>query len=220
MADTQTARPVSARRITASAIGVGVIGLGGLDHGIFEILQGSVTPSGLIIDAIGPTQRFWAGSSEPAFTLIPNMLVTGICAVIVSLLVMVWAGFFIDRRYGALVLLLLSTLLFLVGGGGGPIIIAVIACIPASQINKPMAGRRRRVPPGAQSLLARLWPWSLVAGMLLFYFAMEMAIFGWPFAGFLSTEATTTILMTAGNLSTLLLLLAAIAALAYDSQRR
>jgi hypothetical protein len=210
----------SATRITASVIGIGVIGLGGFEHGFFEMLQGNVTPDSVVIDAIGPAQRFWPGASEPAFSLIPDMLVTGICAMIVSLLVAIWAGAFIDRKYGAPVLLLLSTTLFLVGGGGGPIVIALIACIPAIHINRPLTWWRRRLPPRARGFLAKLWPWSLIAALLLFYFAVEIAIFGLPFAWFLSTDVTLVILSIVGNISTMFLLVSILTAFAYDIQNQ
>lgn len=210
----------SATRMAASIIGVGVIGLGGFEHGFFEMLQGNVTPSSVVIDAIGPAQRFWPGASEPAFSLIPNMFVTGICAMIVSLLIAVWAGAFIDRKYGALVLLLLSTILFLVGGGGGPIVIALIACIPATHINKPLTWWRKRLPLKVRSFLARLWPWSLIVALLPFYFAVEIAIFGMPFVWFLSTDVTLVILPIVGNISTMLLLVTILTAFAYDIQKQ
>ncbi|HUS70065.1 MAG TPA: hypothetical protein VM075_04720 [Anaerolineae bacterium] len=41
---------ISASRIVASVFGV-LAGLGGITHGIGEILQGNVAPSGIIIDS-------------------------------------------------------------------------------------------------------------------------------------------------------------------------
>jgi hypothetical protein len=220
MAGIKALKNTSATRIAASIIGVGVIGVGGFEHGFLEMLQGNVAPSSTVIDAVGPAQRFWPGASEPAFSLIPNMFVTGICAMIVSLLVVVWAGAFIDRKYGALILLLLSTILFLVGGGGGPIVIALIACIPTAHINKPLMWWRKRLSLKVRGFLARLWPWSLIVALLFFYFAVEVAIFGMPFAWFLSIGATLVILSIVGNISTILLLVTVLTAFAYDIQKQ
>jgi hypothetical protein len=47
----------NATRVTAKTLGI-LTGIAGIEHGIFEILQGSVAPSGFVIEAIGPTQRF------------------------------------------------------------------------------------------------------------------------------------------------------------------
>jgi hypothetical protein len=60
----------SATRAVASTLGV-LVGLAGIEHGFFELLQGNVTPSGIIIDAIGPSQRFWEYGTERALTVIP-----------------------------------------------------------------------------------------------------------------------------------------------------
>jgi hypothetical protein len=78
----------SATRAVASTFGV-LVGLAGVEHGIFEMLQGNVTPSGLMIDAIGPAQRFWEYGTERALTIIPNFFVTGTLAIVFGILVMV-----------------------------------------------------------------------------------------------------------------------------------
>jgi hypothetical protein len=109
----------SATRIVASTFGI-LVGLAGIEHGFFEMLQGNVKPDSVLFAAIGPEQRFWEYGTEHAFTLVPSLLVTGILAMIIGLLVIVWSAKSIQRRYGAGVLLLLSILLFLVGGGFAP----------------------------------------------------------------------------------------------------
>ena len=68
---------ISATRAVASTFGV-LVGLAGMEHGFFEMLQGNVTPSGIMIDAIGTEQRFWEYATETALTIIPNFLITGI----------------------------------------------------------------------------------------------------------------------------------------------
>jgi hypothetical protein len=60
-----------ATKIVASIFGV-LVGLAGIEHGVFEILQGNVSTNGIVIDAIGPAQRFWEYSTETALTIIPN----------------------------------------------------------------------------------------------------------------------------------------------------
>ena len=105
---------ISATRAVASTFGV-LVGLAGIEHGFFEMLQGNVTPNDIMIDAIGPAQRFWEYATEPALTIIPNFLITGILAMIFGLLVTIWAYAFIDKKYGARILFLLSIILWLVG---------------------------------------------------------------------------------------------------------
>ena len=64
---------------------------------------------------------------EPALTIIPNLLITGIMAIGVSVAIAVWSVWFADRRHGGLVLIGLSIVLLLVGGGFGPPLIGVLA---------------------------------------------------------------------------------------------
>ncbi|UCE29570.1 MAG: hypothetical protein JSV85_02295, partial [Candidatus Bathyarchaeota archaeon] len=64
---------ISATKTVASTFGV-LVGLAGIEHGFFEMLQGNVTPNDIMIDAIGPEQKFWEYASEPALTIIPNFL--------------------------------------------------------------------------------------------------------------------------------------------------
>ena len=88
---TSTPSGVSAARTVASVWGV-LAGFGGLIHGIGEILQGSVKPEGIIIDSWtqGPIATHMGG--EPGMTIVPNLLITGILTVVVSLIVVGWAA--------------------------------------------------------------------------------------------------------------------------------
>jgi len=83
-------------------------------HGPGEMLQGNISPDGLVIEA-WPELTVLAG--EPAMTIIPSFLVTGILTIIFGLLVAVWAAKFVQRKNGGLVLILLSIIMLLVGGG-------------------------------------------------------------------------------------------------------
>jgi hypothetical protein len=118
-------------RITASILGV-FAGLGGgVFHGIGEILQGNVTPDGLYIQAY-PAMQATAG--EPALTVVPNFLYTGILSIIMGVVVTLWAALYIKKKNGGLVLILLSMIMFLVGGGIIPPIIGVIGGIIGTKI--------------------------------------------------------------------------------------
>jgi hypothetical protein len=90
---------ISAARIIASIFGV-LAGLGGITHGIGEILQGNVAPSGIIINSWtkGPIATNLGG--EPAMTIIPNLFVTGVLTLIVSLAVVIWAAAFVQKKNG------------------------------------------------------------------------------------------------------------------------
>lgn len=123
-------RTLSKTRVAASAIGI-FGGLGGASHGPGEMLQGNIAPNGLVIEA-WPELTVLAG--EPAMTIIPSFLVTGVLTVIFGLLVAVWAAKFVQRKNGGLVLIFLSIIMLLVGGGLFPPVFGVAAGIIGTRI--------------------------------------------------------------------------------------
>lgn len=146
-----------ALRITVAFLGL-YAGLLAVQHGVFEILQGSRAPDGLLINAIGlpcQTETAWH-ACFPAMTLLPNLLVTGIAATLVGLAMMIWATACIERRRGGLGLGALALLALPVGGGFMPVWIGLIAATAARGLHAPVK------PGGAVwRTLAALWPWPL-----------------------------------------------------------
>lgn len=61
--------------MTATLFGA-LAGVGGLVHGIGEVLQGNVAPEGLIINSwtVGPIATNMGG--EPGMTIVPNLQIT------------------------------------------------------------------------------------------------------------------------------------------------
>ncbi len=96
--------------------------------------------------AIGEQNRMWAYGPEDAFTLIPNFLITGVAAIVVSVLVMVRSVGFVHKKNGSLVFLLLSILLSLVGGGVAQIVFFTLAGAVSTRINKPVTWLRGVFP--------------------------------------------------------------------------
>ncbi len=136
-------------------------GIAGLEHGYFEILQGNTRPQGLMISSIGPPcdpEAVW-NRCEPAMTILPDFLLTGILAVIFGLAILVWSLGFMHRKHGGVVLILLSGALLLFGGGLFPPLISFIGGTAGLKINKPLTGKQ---PGRVLHLAAKLWPWPLV----------------------------------------------------------
>jgi hypothetical protein len=151
-----------ATRITATVLGV-TAGVAGIEHGIFEILQGNTRPEGVVIASIGPPcvpELSW-NQCEPAMTVIPSFLITGILAVIFGLIVTLWSVFFVHKRHGGLVLILLCVPLLLFGGGFFPPLIGLIAGVLGTRINRPLNPEGSRLSGGLLRFLAVLWPWAL-----------------------------------------------------------
>jgi hypothetical protein len=166
-----------ATKTIVSTMGV-LLGIAGIDHGFFETLQGNQPTTGFIIQAIGPAQRIWVHGTEEAFTLIPNFLVTGILAIMVSLAIMIWSIGFVDKKYGSTIFILLFILLVLVGGGIGQIIFFTLAWAVSTRINLPLTWWRKVLPGNIRRGLAKLWPVTLTIVSVCFLFALEIAVWG------------------------------------------
>ena len=137
-----------------------------MEHGYFETLQGNTAPKGLKILAVSPWELPFPFGHEPAMTLIPNFLGTGIAAMIAGLAIVLWSVWFLHRRHSAAVLLLLSVILLLFGGGFGPITLLIVACIAGANIDRRPTERRTHLPAAGKGALAALWPWSFLAALL------------------------------------------------------
>jgi hypothetical protein len=166
-------------RITASVIGV-LLGIAGLiNHGLFEILQGNTPTNGFFIEAIGEANRFWVHGTEGAFTVIPNFLVTGICAILISLAIILWSLKYIQVKHGATIFLSLLIVLTLVGGGLGYIILFLPTWAYATRINKPLDWWKNKLSVRFRKALSKIWIYCLVATSISWLTVMELGIFGY-----------------------------------------
>jgi hypothetical protein len=197
-----------ATRLGVSAVGV-LCGLAGIEHGVGEILQGNVATSGIVIYAWQPSSPLFG--EEPAVTVVPNVFVTGVLAIILGLLVTVWAVAFVQRKNGGLVLILLSIVQFLVGGGIAPLFPAIAASVAATRINSPLTWWRVHLPISARRVLAVLWLWSLIAFSFL-YSSLLLSRFVYG--------KNVELALNLGDLTLGLIFLTFFAGFAYDIQRR
>lgn len=152
--------------------------MSGIDHGIFEVLQGNTAPPGLLFPAIGPAQRMWEYGTEDAFTLVPNHLVTGILAITLGTLTLAWSIGFLDRPQGSTGLLVLGLLTFAVGGGVGMLVFLAFGWAVARRIGQP-ARRMHWVPSLLRAAVARTRTVVVGLGLALYVFAVQVAITGW-----------------------------------------
>jgi hypothetical protein len=206
----------NATKVTVSTFGV-VAALAGLEHGIGEILQGNRAPDGIMILSWPESAFFRIVAGEPAMTIVPNLLVTGILAVIASLVFLVWVTMFVQRKHGGLVLILLSLVMLLVGGGFGPPLLGIILGVAATRINAPFRWWRTHQSPGARQFLTKLWPWSLVAGFIAWLLLLPGSTLLDYFVGVTNPERTmATLVFSAFGL----LLLAILTGFVHDTQRQ
>ena len=209
---------VNATRAIASALGV-LVGISGLDHGLFETLQGNTPTAGLIVSAIGPLQRMWVYGTEEAFTLVPNFFATGILAMTIGLLVIVWSIAFIGRRNGRSIFLLLAVLLFLVGGGVAQAGLAGLCWAVCGRIDNPPTWCRKLLPADVAGRVAWLWLACLVASVAMFALAVEIAIWG-VVPGVSDPDNARMVCWSALGVMLAFLLVAIVAGFAHDIERQ
>lgn len=155
----------SATRVLISTFGA-FVGLMGMEHGVGELLQGNVAPSMVYFPSWPDATFFRVLAGEPAMTLIPNLLITGILAIFFSLLYLVCAVGFVQKKHSGLVLMGLSIVMLAVGGGIFPPILGMLIGIAATWLQGSLTWFRLRLSPGSRSTLTKLWPWSYGACLL------------------------------------------------------
>lgn len=157
--------PNRATRIVASACGV-IIAFAGFEHGLGEVLQGSKAPSGIVIQSWPGVESFKLLAGEPAMTLVPNLMATGILAMLVAVAIAIWSVFFIQRPGGGPVLVALSALLLLVGGGFASPLMGLGIGVTATRIRAPLRFWRSKVPRSIRRPLAAVWKPALVSAVV------------------------------------------------------
>jgi hypothetical protein len=207
-----------ATRIIVATVGC-MLGLAGMDHGIFETLHGNTLTNSLVIQAIGEAHRMWLHGTEEAFTIIPNFLLTGMLAIIVSITIIVWSVGFIHKKHGPAVFLLLFILLFLVGGGVGQVVFFIPTWLASTRINNPLTWWRKVFPGKIRQVLAKCWPFSLFAVLICFLIALEIAIFGF-FPGVDNPDTVLAICWSFLLAAWVLLLFTFVNGFAYDIQHQ
>jgi MFS superfamily sulfate permease-like transporter len=111
--------------IVTSVMGT-IAGIAGFEHGVGEIMQGNVVPPGIFFESWPDSKLFANMAGEPAMSLIPNMIMSGIIGIIIAGYLIYWAITKSDSKYYGFVFLCLSFLLLMVGGGFGPPLLGII----------------------------------------------------------------------------------------------
>jgi hypothetical protein len=178
--DSATPPYYSATRVIASTLGV-FVGIGSMDHGLLECLQGARPTPGLIVNALGAGYSWtvWKQGGEGALTLLPNFLLTGIIATLIGVLMIVWSLRFLHRRHGPTVFLLLGVASFLTGGGVAQIVPFTLTWAVATRIRGSLEFWRWLLPAEARPALSRIWPWTIAASTALSLVALEIAVVGY-----------------------------------------
>jgi hypothetical protein len=152
----------NATKATVSAVGA-LMGVAGIEHGIGEILQGNVAPAGLMFPSWPNAAFFRIVAGEPAMSIIPNLLVTGLLSIVFSVSYLLWATVLVQRKNSGLALILLSIAMLLAGGGIFPPVLGAMIGVLGTKVNSPLSWWRTHLSAGSRRFLGKLWLWFFVA---------------------------------------------------------
>jgi hypothetical protein len=191
------------------------MGVAGIEHGIGEIFQGNVHAEGLVFPSWPDAAFFRMVSGEPAMSFIPNMLTSGVLALLFSVAYVIWAIGFPHRKKGPLAMIVLAVGMMLFGGGLFPPVLAFLMGLVAARIPRPKKWWSDKAPSGLQRFFARAWGW-IFALCALAWLALfpGLNLLGYSF-GVENEALTITIIL----LALVTLVLTIISAYAHDAQR-
>ncbi len=154
-------------------------GVMGIEHGIGEVLEGFEPTESVVILSWPDSTFFEIMSGEPAMTIIPNYLITGILAILFSILFL--AVILKPNLDGKAITILFFLLLFmlLAGAGFGPPILGLIAVLIALKRNSPLK-RWKKLPAKCHTFFDMLWPWSFglcLVGWLMLFPGASLVVF-------------------------------------------
>ncbi len=155
----------NARIIMLSTFGA-VMGLAGIEHGVGEVLQGNTAPAGVMFPSWPDVAFFRSVNGEPAVSLVPNLFVTGILAIFLSVIFGVWSVGFIKTRRSGRILIGLSIAMLLTGAGVFPPIFGMLIGAGASTLHSLPQARRSQFMERGFLLLGRVWPWLFGASLI------------------------------------------------------
>jgi hypothetical protein len=204
----------NATRILVSTIGF-ISGLFGIEHGIGEFLQGNIKPSGLMIQAWPNSPVFNIIGGEPAMTIIPNMQITGVAAIIVSSLVAIWSIAFVNRKFGGPILIFLSIIQLLVGGGIAPIVQLILVGFSALAINSKYIRLRKILSENVLHIAEKGWIWIFSITVLLCLSLFPGSII----LGQLFPQINPAVIVNLSNIYLLFLVMAIIFSFGHDASR-
>jgi len=69
----------------------GIAGIGGFTHGAGEVVQGRGSTAGIVFNSWAETRIARNLGGEPATSVIPDLLLTGIVTIVTSLAVLAWS---------------------------------------------------------------------------------------------------------------------------------
>jgi hypothetical protein len=134
-----------------------IMGLAGLEHGIGEILEGNRIIPEIIFRSWPDSDYFRIMNGEPALSILPTYLQSGILTILASIAFILFATAFVKRKGSWIVLMLLAVVMLLVGGGLFPPVLGFIVAVLASRIHVPIISITGQIHDHNKPFLAANW---------------------------------------------------------------
>jgi len=203
-------------KLSTAAFGT-ILGIAGIEHGVGEILQGNKIAGNLFIKSWPDNRLYDILAGEPAFTILTELpiYITGIIAIIVSSLIIVWAVFFLERKYGKFIFTGLILSQFLFGGGmAGPVLMGILLSWVSFKIDskKQLFKNNKQIWKILKAMWKYVFPISIVC-----WFSLWPGLVLIGAADFYPTASTVYILSA---LSLITFVLSIISALACDNLKK
>lgn len=154
----------NATRIVTSTFGA-IMAIAGIEHGVGEILQGNTAPAGIAFLSWPESELFRIMGGEPALTIVPNLLATGILAIIFSAAFLLWSAVLVERRNAGLIMILLALAMLLFGVGFFPPVLAMGIGLVGTRVNSQHNRGRGRLSESPARLVRQAWAWFLGIGL-------------------------------------------------------
>ena len=169
-----------ATHVIAATLGL-LVGVGSLEHGLLECMQGPAPTPGLLVNALGRGYPWttWKDGGEGALTILPTFLSSGIAASLLGVLMIALALRGLRSKHGPILFLGLGVMSTLTGGGVAQVALILLTWSVARQIHSPLTIWSRVSRSGFPEALMRIWPYTLFLSVALFLTALEIAIFGY-----------------------------------------
>lgn len=158
----------TATRTVVRAFGL-IVALAGAEHGVGEILQGAVRPSGAVVAAWPDARFFRVEGGEPALVLIPDLRLAGVLTLVVCVAFALRAWYADRGPHARVHLIALAIILLLAGGGFGPPLLGCAVSLLAGRLvsSEPTSqdrldSRRWMAHSFPGSLYAAIGAWLLV----------------------------------------------------------
>lgn len=149
-----------------------ILGIAGIEHGVGEILQGNLKPDSFFIKSWPNNEHYDILAGEPAFTILTGIpiYITGILAVLVSTLIIIYSIFLLEKTCTRFIFPVLIISLFLFGGGmAGPVLMGILLSW-ATFRKSPVTNSFKEKKP-IRELLKPIWkfvyPVSIIGWLLL-----------------------------------------------------